>query len=82
MKNLFRIFPESKRHSLHGVRNLHTIVLKKLKIHTQNGSTEKFNMSSVLLKEQETDLDVKNYKSEENSSSNVTIDLCHVNKCI
>ena len=82
MKNLFRIFPESKRHSLHGVRNLHSIVLKKREVHTQNGSTEKFNMSRVLLKEQKTDSDVKNYEPEEISSSTVTIDLSHVNKCI
>ena len=64
------------------MRNLHSIVLKKGEIHTQDGSTEKFNMSSVLLKEQETDSDVKNYEPEEISSSTVTIDLSHVNKCI
>ena len=39
-------------------------------------------MSSVLLKEQKTDSDVKNYEPEEISSSTVTIDLSHVNKCI
>ena len=63
------------------MRNLHSIVLKKGEIHTKDGSTEKFNMSSALLKEQETDSDVKKYEPEI-SSSTVTIDLSHVNKCI
>ena len=62
IKNLLRIFPESQRRSKHGARNLHPIVLKKREELTKNGSTEKSNMSTVLLIEQETDLDVKSPK--------------------
>ena len=58
----FRIFPESQRRLKHGARNLHPIVLKKREVHTKNGSTEKSNMSTVLLIKQEPDSDVKSPK--------------------